>query len=168
MKAKIKNSLQLNDFIKEVESRDMKEFDYEFSITFKTKGEKGWVFFKKLIKMLDFMFIFVLEATRKYPKRTLSQNRLLWLWMTALETDSETGYTKDEFYQMFVKKYAPRKEMFGEEITITTSMMDTLQKTKFLDKIQTDVLTSEFYQMVLPNPSDRNFERFYEYYKDKM
>ena len=36
--------------------------------------------------------------------------------------------------------------------------------TKFLDDIQRDCLTSEYYQCNLPNPEEQRFEKFYNNY----
>jgi len=96
-------------------------------------------------------------------KRSLNQNSLLWLWCTALEKDSETGYTKDEFYQYFLDKFAPRKEIFTNLVIVTTSQMDSKQMSDFLDSIQRLAITE--LQFKLPDPEDIIFSTFYETYK---
>jgi len=98
--------------------------------------------------------------------RSLDQNSLLWLWMAALEKDSETGYTKDDFYQMFLEKFAPRKEVMNEMIIISSSNMNKSQMSKFLDDIQRFSLTDIGFS--LPDPKDQHFAQFKEYYKDYL
>ena len=105
---------------------------------------------------------YVAEIKRKAKNRTADQNRLLWLWLTCLEVDSEYGYTKDEFYDVFLQKFAPKKVCMDEEICVTSSRMDTKEMTDFLEKIR------HFAQMemniYLPLPEERGFEDFYELY----
>ena len=96
-------------------------------------------------------------------KRSLNQNSLLWLWMTALEKDSETGYTRDEFYQFFLEKFAPRREIFTNLVIVTTSQMDSKQMSEFLDNIQRFAIVE--LQFKLPDPNDQIFSTFYENYK---
>jgi len=80
-----------------------------------------------------------------------------------LEKDSETGYTKDEFYQYFLDKFAPRKEIFTNLVIVTTSQMDSKQMSDFLDSIQRLAITE--LQFKLPDPEDIIFSTFYETYK---
>ena len=107
---------------------------------------------------------YIAEIKRYREKRSLDQNALLWLWMTALEKDSETGYTKDDFYQYFLEKFAPRKEVMGKYVIISTSKMDTKQMTEFLDNIQRFSLVELKFE--LPNPDDLKFEQFKNYYSE--
>ena len=104
------------------------------------------------------------EFKKIRQKRSLNQNSLLWLWMTALEVDSETGYTKDEFYELFITKFAPKKEVLNENINITTSKMDSKQMATFLDNIQRFALTELMFK--LPDSEDIIFSTFYETYKN--
>lgn len=117
-----------------------------------------------LMNIKEIKYTLVAEIKKLRQNRSLDQNALLWLWLTCLEKDSETGYTKDEFYQMFISKFAPRKMVFDEIIRITSSKMDSKQMTEFLDNIQIFVLVE--LGIKLPNPNDLRFAEFYEKYNE--
>lgn len=110
----------------------------------------------------DGEFSKVLEIKRPKVNRSLNQNRLLWMWLTCLEVDSETGYTKDEFYQYFLEKFAMRMVVKDESILITSSQMNTAQMTDFLERIR--LFCYHEFQISLPLPDDKNFEEFYKRY----
>lgn len=103
-------------------------------------------------------------------RRSLDQNRLLWLWMTALEIDSEYGYTKEEFKDMFQKEFCPRTEMWinGKryEVIKGTSQLDTKEFTDFLDRTQ--LFCYHELHFSLPQPSDYWFEQFREQYENEI
>lgn len=110
---------------------------------------------------------FTKVMTIKSPKapRSLNQNRLLWLWLTCLEVDSETGYTKEEFYQYFLESFAPRKTCRDKEILATSSQMDKAMMTDFLERIK--MFAWHELNCNLPNPEDKGFNEFYKRYHEK-
>jgi len=97
-------------------------------------------------------------------KRSLDQNSLLWLWLTALEKDSETGYFKDDFYQMFLELFAPRKLVFEKACIISSSKMNTLEMTRFLNSVKDWAIINLNFE--LPDPKEKHFNDFLEHYKD--
>lgn len=102
------------------------------------------------------------SLTKRRKRRTLSQNRLLWLWLTCLEVDGETGYAKEELYQYFLNVFPTRRFVMDKEIIITSSVMDTKEKATFLDAIQRFAGTE--LGVVLPDPEDKRFEEFENQY----
>lgn len=99
-------------------------------------------------------------------KRTLDQNRLLFLWIGCIS--HETGYFKDEVHEIFKKKFLGTEifEMWGEKLerVRSTTNLDTKQFSQYLERIQ-QFASSEM-GIILPNPKDKYFEQFYQQYKD--
>jgi hypothetical protein len=115
----------------------------------------------------------VINIYRK--QRTLSQNRLFWLWMTCIAV--ETGNDRNWLHDYYCQKFLPTKEeqiktSKGVKIIYTqqgTSDLNTLNFKILLDKIKLDA-EEEFtmdkeHPFVLPNPDDIHFKEFYEHYK---
>lgn len=99
-------------------------------------------------------------------KRTVDQNRLLFLWIGCIS--HETGYFKDEVHEIFKKKFLGTEtfEMWGEKVerVRSTTNLDTKQFSHYLEKIQ-QFASSEM-GIILPDPKDKYFEQFYQQYKD--
>lgn len=99
-------------------------------------------------------------------KRTVDQNRLLFLWIGCIS--HETGYFKDEVHEIFKKKFLGTEtfEMWGEKVerVRSTTSLDTKQFSHYLEKIQ-QFASSEM-GIILPDPKDQYFEQFYRQYKD--
>ena len=117
----------------------------------------------------DGPFPFELKKTEVQDARNLDQNALLWLWCTFLQ-DQNIGYLKEEWYQIFVQKFAPREHIYfkGETVNgiITSSKMTRKQMANFLTNIQRFSQTD--LEVELPDPDDLKFNQFYEHYKDKI
>ena len=108
----------------------------------------------------------IITISKLVKKRTIDQNRLMWLWLTCLGRDSETGSNKDEFYEYYCYKFLKeRKIVNGTEITVIkgSSKLNTIQFNDFLDNIQADAAIE--YGIQLPNPEDLRWKEFEEYYK---
>ena len=109
-----------------------------------------------------------LSVTQKKSKRTLSQNSLYWLYLSCIS--DETGGDKDDLHMFFRKKYLKRGELiFGNESitsTYSTKQLDTKLFTEYIDKIV--IFASSELGIILPNPSDKYWEQFYEQYKDTL
>lgn len=96
-------------------------------------------------------------------RRSLPQNSLMWLWLTAVAIQSESGYSKDDFYKYYAEKYLPRKDVMGESVITGTSELSTKDFTDFLNTIYDHSL--ETFACELVRPDDRRFDDFYsEYY----
>jgi len=105
------------------------------------------------------------EITLKRETRTLSQNRLYWLYLACLEY--ETGNEKESLHDHFRKKWLKKKEgeFQGEKIIMTysTTELNTKQFADYIDKI---VLFAAEEGIILPDPNDLSWSQFYETYKD--
>ena len=119
------------------------------------------------IKRLDLKDRYTVDITKRVIRRTISQNNLMWLWLTCIQY--ETGQDKDELHEIFKKKWIPPKTIFkyGVEVEIySTKDFDTSQFKYYLDKIQ--IFASTELSITLPDPEDKRWEDFYDYYKDKI
>lgn len=99
-------------------------------------------------------------------KRTVDQNRLLFLWIGCISR--ETGYFKDEVHEIFKKKFLGVEtfEMWGEKVerVKSTTSLNTKQFSDYLERIQQFASTEM--GIILPDPKDQYFEQFYQQYKD--
>ncbi|WP_280772119.1 hypothetical protein [Parabacteroides sp. PF5-13] len=105
-----------------------------------------------------------LTISRIVKKRTLDQNRLMWLRYACIEKETETP--KEDVHDYYCMKFLSRKTVInGIEQTITsgTSKLSTLGMKDFLDKVQADALTE--FGIKLPDPGDLYWKEFEEYYK---
>ena len=96
-------------------------------------------------------------------KRSIPQNDLMWMWLTCIE--HETGTPKDEVYMYYCKKFLMKTVTIGnrmERIYTTSSKLNTVEMTNFLNQIQADAQTE--LGITLPLPTDRFFECFYQQY----
>lgn len=107
--------------------------------------EKGVV---TLNKSFDFMCSqlrngrYRLIIERYTEPRTLSQNALMWLWFTCIE--QETGTDKQDVHDYYCNLYLRRTTIIkGKETVIagSTSKLNTLQMTDFLNKVKADAAT---------------------------
>ena len=111
--------------------------------------------------------LYTVETLEKKAGRSISQNSLYWLWLTCIEF--ETGTNRDELHDYFKHKFIlPTEcEVFGELIIrCTTTDKDTLQFKMYLDKIQ--IFASTELSITLPDPKDKYWQEFYEYYIAKL
>lgn len=119
------------------------------------------------IKRLDLTKLYTVEVLHKNPNRTISQNSLYWLWLTCIE--EETGNDRNDLHDFFKYKFIlpVEVEVFGQKIIKhTTTDKDTLAFKTYLDKIQS-FAASEL-MITLPDPEDKYWQEFYEYYIDKL
>jgi hypothetical protein len=109
---------------------------------------------------------FEVEIKQKREIRSIPQNKLYWLWLACIM--NETGNDKIDLHKFFSEKYLPHNinEIFGEQVerTISTTILDTLQFTKYLERVQQFANTE--LGIVLPNPEDLHLAEFYEQYKN--
>ena len=119
------------------------------------------------IKRLDIKKVYTVEITERRIKRTISQNGLYWLWLTCIS--HETGNDKDILHEYFKHTFLipESKYVFGQSIEIlSTAGLNTIQFKYLLDNVQ--VFASTELAITLPDPEDKRWEEFYDYYKDKM
>lgn len=106
---------------------------------------------------------YTITIKRASEKRTISQNDLMWMWLQCIS--NETGTPKDDIYMYYCKKFLMKTVTIGnrmERIYTTSSKLNTVEMTNFLNQIQADAQTE--LGITLPIPTDRFFECFYQQY----
>jgi len=119
-----------------------------------------------IIRRLDLSKPYTVEIRQRKGRRTLDQNALLWLWLTCIS--HETGNDKDALHEYFKQKFLqPEVVKIGdEEINhYSTRKLTTAQFKYYLDSIQ--VFASSELAITLPDPDDKIWDSFYEFYRDK-
>lgn len=107
--------------------------------------------------------IYTITIKKASEKRSISQNDLMWMWLQCIS--NETGTPKDDIYMYYCKKFLMKTVTIGnrmERIYMTSSKLNTLEMTNFLNQIQADAQTE--LGITLPLPEDRFFECFYQQY----
>jgi len=106
----------------------------------------------------------VMTITKQVKKRTLDQNRLMWLWFACIE--NETGTLKEDIHDYYCQQFLTRKTIINgveQVIASGTSKLTTIGMKDFLDKVQADA-ANEF-GIKLPSPEDLYWEEFEKHYK---
>lgn len=101
---------------------------------------------------------FRIEMKRVNPSRTISQNKLMWVWFSAIADawSEATGrvFTRndihDAYCQMFLPIDTPKGRVGG-----STSGLSTEEMSEFLEKIHADAAGDG---ITLLNPEDKMFE----------
>lgn len=110
---------------------------------------------------------YLLKLERKPEHRTVSQNRLMWLWFAAIaEGWSEaTGrtYTAQDVHDYYCILFIPKVSPNGERYGGSTSELTTEEMTKFLDSVKLHAL--EEFGIDLPNPDALQFEAWADQYE---
>lgn len=103
---------------------------------------------------------YTLIITKVVKKRSLSQNRLMWMWFRCLE--AESGQSSQDWHDYYCKKLVSREMVTpdGEIVKLAghTSTMNTAQMTDFLNKVQADAATE--WGVTLPSPEDVGYDDF--------
>lgn len=124
----------------------------------------------RMNKSFDFMCSqlrngrYKVSIERYTEPRTLSQNALMWLWFTCIE--QETGTSKQDVHDYYCNLFLRRTAVIkGKETVIagSTSRLNTIQMTDFLNKVKADA-ASEL-GIMLPLPDDRFYQAFINEYK---
>lgn len=106
---------------------------------------------------------YTITIKRASEKRSISQNDLMWMWLQCIS--NETGTDKNDIYMYYCKKFLMKTVTIGnrmERIYTTSSKLNTVEMTNFLNQIQADAQTE--LGITLPLPEDRFFECFYQQY----
>lgn len=107
---------------------------------------------------------YTLKIVRKTKPRSISQNSLMWMWYKCMEDD--TGTPKEDFHDYYKSKYLSRDVAIGKQlyrVTGSTSDLNTLQMTHFLEKVKADAATE--FGIILPLPEDRYYQAFIAEYR---
>ena len=107
-----------------------------------------------------------IEIKRSVKKRSLAQNKLMWLWFACIE--SETGQYAQDIHDYYCFKFLPKEIAdlkTGEMVRVGghTSALTSEAFTDFLNKVQADAATE--LGITLPVPDDEGFSDFEDEYK---
>lgn len=127
-----------------------------------TEKENAINYFQKLIENKK---IIEIKSKREKDIRSLGSNALYWLWLGFLGDKSGNDfkdlhkYYKNEFIGITTR------EVLGKMIIIppTTTDKDPKEFSYYMKQVKSHAY--HFFNEVLPEPSDLNFNNFYETYK---
>lgn len=108
--------------------------------------------------------VYTVKITRRVEPRTIPQNSLMWMWYKCMEDN--TGTPKDDFHDYYKAKFLSRQVVIGNRwVTVvgSTTDLNTLQMTNYLNKVQADAATE--FGIILPLPADRHYQAFVDEYK---
>lgn len=107
---------------------------------------------------------YTLKIVRKTQPRTISQNALMWMWYKCIE--EATGQPKNDIHAYYKAKFLGRQIAIGNKwvwVTGSTTDLNTLQMTDFLEKVKADAATE--LGIMLPLPEDREYQAFISEYR---
>lgn len=107
---------------------------------------------------------YTVKIVRKTQPRTVSQNSLMWMWYKCME--ESTGQPKEDFHDYYKAKYLQRQVQIGRRVVTvvgSTTDLNTLQMTNYLEKVKADAATE--FGIMLPLPEDRNYQTFISEYR---
>lgn len=109
---------------------------------------------------------YTVKIVRKTKPRTISQNALMWMWYTCME--EATGTRKEDFHDYYKAKFLSRDVTVGnrwQRVVGSTTDLNTLQMTNYLEKVKADAATE--FGIMLPLPEDRYFQAFVTEYRSR-
>lgn len=104
---------------------------------------------------------------RHERRRSLNQNRLMWLWFACIE--AETGTPAQDVHDYYCAKFLTRRVFVGNverEAVGGTSGLTERVFSAFLESVQADAATE--FGIALPSPDDEAWEFFENEYKDRI
>lgn len=111
---------------------------------------------------------YVLRLERKKKQRSIPQNKLMWLWFTAIAEEWSNacgrGFTKEDVHDAYCMQFLPRETPNGLRYGGSTSSLTTEEMTDFLNKVQADAATE--YGITLPNPDDHIWDMWVEQFNN--
>lgn len=111
---------------------------------------------------------YTITVAKKAETRSLSQNRLYYLWLNCIA--AETGNEVELLHEYCKQKFlgVQYRVIYGEEVVkpLTTTDLNTEQFKAYLDKIQEWANVEQ--GIILPNPEDLYWEQFLEKYKNYL
>jgi hypothetical protein len=87
----------------------------------------------------------------KRNKRSKNQNALYWMWLDVIS--EYTGYDSDELHNSFRAMFLTNNRV-KPPLVRSTSLLDTGEFTKYLDKIKLYALENISPDLKFPNPED--------------
>lgn len=110
--------------------------------------------------------VYTLKIVKKTTPRSFSQNALMWMWFKCME--EATGQSKDDFHDYYKCKFLRRQILVkGQLKTVigSTTTLNTIQMTDYLNKIQADAATE--FGITLPLPEDKMYADFVANYSQR-
>ena len=108
---------------------------------------------------------YTIEMKRFGDKRSISQNKLMWLWFKAIadEWSEATGrvFTKDDVHDAYCQMFLPIDTPKGR-VGGSTSGLSTEEMSEFLDRVNADASSDG---IELLNPEDNFFEQWAAQYE---
>lgn len=107
---------------------------------------------------------YTVKIVRKTKPRTIPQNALMWMWYKCME--ESTGQKKEDFHDYYKAKFLARQVVIGRRwVTVvgSTSDLNTLQMTDYLEKVKADAAVE--FGIKLPLPEDKNYQAFVSEYR---
>ena len=108
---------------------------------------------------------YTIEMKRFGDKRSISQNKLMWLWFKAIaDAWSEATckvFTKDEVHDAYCQMFLPIDTPKGR-VGGSTSGLSTEEMSEFLDRVNADASSDG---IELLNPEDNFFEQWAAQYE---
>ena len=111
--------------------------------------------------------LYELKIAKKVKRRSLPQNRLMWMWFACIGQD--TGQSVDSIHDYYAYKFLPRyitELETGARVRVPghTSTLTTEAFTEFLNQVQADAATE--LNITLPTPDDLAWEEFEQQFKE--
>ena len=127
---------------------------------------EAWL--KDTMPSIDFSKQYMCVIKRYYKKRSVDQNSLYWMWITAIS--EEIGEERDIVHEALKRKFLDWIKInlpggLDYYFPSHTPEQNTNEFNTYLSKIQ--VWASDFLNMYLPFPDDPNFGFFAETYNLK-
>jgi hypothetical protein len=94
-------------------------------------------------------------------KRSLNSNNYYWLIMVII--GEHLGYYKNELHEVALDMFAPRKQVMDRFVIVRTSEMNSMQMSKYIDRIKMWAL----HELNITLPEADNSEELYRYYQLK-
>ncbi|HUX57171.1 MAG TPA: hypothetical protein VMV77_09360, partial [Bacteroidales bacterium] len=125
-----------------------------------------WEWFQMVTPLLKPNHDYVYTVKQYKAKRSLSQNKLYWLLITAIA--DETGDDRDSIHEAYKRNFLPWKEVevkggLSYWDVSSTPDQDTKEFTEYIDKIYRH--SQEFLGLTLPRPDDKAYNSFVEKYE---
>ena len=111
--------------------------------------------------------LYELKIAKKVKRRSLPQNRLMWMWFACIGQD--TGQSVDDIHDYYAYKFLPRyitdlETSAQVRVAGHTSTLTTEAFTDFLNQVQADAATE--LNITLPTPDDLAWEEFEAQFKE--
>ena len=103
---------------------------------------------------------YTIEMKKVVGKRSISQNKLMWLWFSAIADawSDATGrvFTRNEVHDAYCQMFLPIDTPKGR-VGGSTSGLSTEEMSEFLEKVHADAADDG---ITLLNPEDKMFEQW--------